>query len=383
MQPRMQSTAATAQTPLARELAKRIASNGPITFAEYMETCLYDPAHGYYSRPERTRFADYYTSVDVHPIFGRLITRQLDEMWRLLDRPVLFEVVEAGAGVGRLAGHILDFAAARLPDFYSALKYLAVERSQARRAAHTATIGGHLAAGRAESRAELPAQISAGCVFSNEVIDAMPVHRVDYREDHLREIYVRYERGRIMDAPGPLSTRRIEEYFRRQGIALADGQEAEAGLEACDWIAESGRKLQRGFVLTVDYGYEARQLYSEQRMKGTLLSYRDHRVSDDFYAAPGEQDLTSHANFTALELWGRDAGLEPVGIVPQSRFLLALGQKNEFADLYDPGQSEPDRLRAQLGLSSLIHPEGMGETFRVMVQQRGIAAARLTGLAPL
>jgi len=382
MQPRMQSRAATAQTPLARELAKRIASNGPITFAEYMETCLYDPAHGYYSRPERTRFADYYTSVDVHPIFGRLITSQLDEMWRLLDRPASFEVVEAGAGVGRLAGHILDFAAARLPDFYSALKYLAVERSPARRAAHTATIGGHLAAGRAESRAELPAQISAGCVFSNEMIDAMPVHRVECHEGNLREIHVSYEGGRFMDAPGPLSTQRIEEYFKRQGIALADGQEAEAGLAACDWIAESGRRLQRGFVLTVDYGYEARQLYSEQRMKGTLLSYRDHRVSDDFYAAPGEQDLTSHANFTALELWGRDAGLEPVGIVPQSRFLLALGQKNEFADLYDPGQSEPDRLRAQLGLSSLIHPEGMGETFRVMVHQKGIATGRLTGVAP-
>jgi SAM-dependent MidA family methyltransferase len=383
MQPRMQSAAAAAQTPLARELARRIASNGPITFAEYMETCLYDPAHGYYSRPERTRFADYYTSVDVHPIFGRLMARQLDEMWRLLDRPASFEVVEAGAGAGRLAGHILDFAAARLPDFYFALKYFAVERSPARRAAHTGTIGGHLAAGRAESRAELPAQISAGCVLSNELIDAMPVHRVECREGQLREIFVSYEGGRFVDAPGPLSTQRIEEFFRRQGIALAEGQEAEAGLAACNWIAESGGKLQRGFVLTVDYGYEARQLYSDRRMKGTLLAYRDHRVSDDIYAAPGEQDLTSHANFTALELWGRDGELELVGIVPQSKFLLALGQKNEFADLYDTGQSEPDRLRAQLGLSSLIHPEGMGETFRVMVQKKGIGAARLTGLAPL
>ncbi|HLX00073.1 MAG TPA: SAM-dependent methyltransferase [Candidatus Acidoferrales bacterium] len=379
----MQSAAAAAQTPLARELARRIASNGPITFAEYMETCLYDPAHGYYSRPERTRFADYYTSVDVHPIFGRLMARQLDEMWRLLDRPASFEVVEAGAGAGRLAGHILDFAAARLPDFYSALKYFAVERSPARRAAHTATIGGHLATGRAESRAELPTQISAGCVLSNELIDAMPVHRVECREGQLREVFVSYEGGRFMDAPGSLSTQRIEEYFKRQGTALAEGQEAEAGLAACNWIAESGGKLQRGFVLTVDYGYEARQLYGHQRTKGTLLAYRDHRVNDDFYAAPGEQDLTSHANFTALELWGRDGELELVGIVPQCKFLLALGQKNEFADLYDTGQSEPDRLRAQLGLSSLIHPEGMGETFRVMVQKKGIGAARLTGLAPL
>ena len=118
-------------------------------------------------------------------------------------------------------------------------------------------------------------------------------------------------------------------------------------------------------------------------MKGTLLAYRNHRVSEDYYAVPGEQDLTALANFTALELWGRDGGLEPVGTIPQSRFLLALGRENEFADLYDPAQTEPDRLRAQLGLSSLIHPEGMGETFRVMIQQKGIAKARLTGLAPI
>lgn len=383
MQPRMNPSAPATQTPLALKLAERIASNGRITFAEYMEACLYDPEHGYYSRPERKHFADYYTSVDVHPIFGRLIARQLDEMWRVLDRPASFHVVEPGAGVGRLAGHILDFARARLPEFYSALCYVAVERSLPRRAAHASTMGIHLAAGRAESRAELPPQIQVGCIISNELFDAMPVHRVVCTSGQLHEIYVSYKAGCFAEEPGPVSTPRITEYFERQGIFLKDRQEAEAGLAACAWIADAGRRLERGLVLIVDYGYQATRLYSEQRMKGTLLAYRNHRVSEDYYAAPGEQDLTALANFTALELWGSDGGLDPVGTVPQSRFLLALGRENEFADLYEPGQSEPDRLRAQLGLSSLIHPEGMGETFRVLIQQKGIAKARLTGLVPI
>ena len=142
--------------------------------------------------------------------------------------------------------------------------------------------------------------------------------------------------------------------------------------------------MERGYILTVDYGYPARELYNPHRTNGTLLAYRDHKVSENYYDAPGEQDLTAHVNFTALEMWGKDAGLETLGLVPQSRFLVSLGRGNEFADLYDAGQSETERLRAQLQLSSLIHPEGMGETFQVFIQQKGIASEEpLIGLAPL
>lgn len=373
------------ETLLARELAGRIAAYGPITFAEYMEACLYDPAHGYYSRPERTRFADYYTSVDVHPIFGRLLARQLEQMWRVLDRPAQFVVAESGAGVGRLAEHVLDFAAARLPEFYGALHYVAVERSPARRASHGGALRVHLASGHAESSAEIPERIPTGCVLSNEMFDAMPVHRVLRHGGELREIYVGNAGGMLGDARGPLSTSRIADYFDRQGISLQEGQQAEAGLAACDWIADAGRRLDRGFALTVDYGYgyDARRLFRAERPRGTLLAYREHRVSEDYYAAPGEQDLTAHTNFTALEMWGKDGGLEVAGIVPQSRFLLALGKENEFADLYDPGQSETERLKAQMQLSTLIHPEGMGETFQVLIQRKGVGEVELAGLTQL
>jgi SAM-dependent MidA family methyltransferase len=371
------------QTPLGKELAARITARGPISFAEFMEACLYDPAQGYYSKPAHADFADYYTSVDVHPIFGRLLARQLEEMWRVLDRPAQFLVAEAGAGVGRLAGQMLDFSSAKLPEFYDALRYVAVERSAARRPAHAKTIGKHITVGRADSSAELPAEIPNGCIVSNELFDAMPVHRVISQGGALREMFVALEDGHFVDRPGPVSTQRISDYFLRQEIALQEGQQAEVCVAACDWITDAARRLQRGFMLSVDYGYEARVLYSERFPRGTLLAYRNHRVSEDYYSVPGEQDLTAHLNFTALEIWGRDAGLERAGLAPQSRFLLALGRGNEFADLFDEGQSETERLRAQMQLSSLLNPEGMGETFQVFIQQKGIAKAQLTGLAPL
>jgi SAM-dependent MidA family methyltransferase len=372
------------ETSLARDLAARIATNGPITFAEYMEACLYHPEHGYYSRAERERFADYFTSVDVHPVFGRLLARQLEQMWRILGRPSPFFVVESGAGVGRLAKHNLDFAASRFMDFYAALRYVAAERSAARRAAHATTLGAHIAAGRAESSAELPASISVGCILSNEMFDAMPVHRVVLRAGELREIYVGVAEGKLTEEIGAVSSPEITEYFTRQAVTLQEGQHAEVNLAACKWIVDAARRLNRGYVLTVDYGYPARELYNPQRTRGTLLAYLDHRVSENYYATPGEQDLTAHVNFTALALWGKDAGLKTLGLVPQSRFLVSLGRENEFADLYDTGQAEIERVRAQLQLSSLIHPEGMGETFQVFIQQKGIVNSMpLVGLAPL
>jgi len=372
-----------AETPLARLLKARIREHGAIPFAEYMRECLYHPEHGYYSSREARRLADYYTSVDVHPIFGRLLARQLAEMWELLGRPRPFWVAEAGAGMGRLARCVLDFAARELRDFYGALKYAAEETSPARRAAQAAELARHAEAGRAFSAAELPAAIPAGCVFSNELLDALPVHRVAQEEGALREVYVGLKGEKFCEQLGALSTPALAEYFRAQEIELREGQRAEAGLAACAWIEGVGRRLGRGFVLTVDYGHEAREVYNELHVRGTLLAYGQHRASEDYFRAPGEQDLTAHVNFTALDLWGRHTGLLRTGRVSQAQFLLALGRRNEFADLYEEGQSEVERVRARLLLKNLIHPEGMGETFQVLIQHKGTDAPRLTGLEPL
>ena len=367
-------------TPLAELLADRIRRFGPITFADYMRECLYHPVHGYYSKAESKRFADYYTSVDVHPIFARLLGRQFAEMWENLGRPAEFTLVEAGAGVGRLASQVLDFCEAKLSDFYGALRYAAVERSAWRRDQATNRVKHHAAAGRFMVSAEVPEHIAAGCLFSNELVDALPVHRVVMDGGTLKEIFVDFRDGRFTGLLAPPSTCAISEYFGGQNIKLCEGQHAEAGLEACDWISEIGRRLARGYVLTIDYGHPASDLFDDHHMRGTLLAYQNHRVSEDFYATPGEQDLTAHVNFTALESWGKRSGLETAGFTSQTAFLLVLGQGNEFADLYDEGQSEAERTKARLQLKTLIHPEGMGERFQVLVQQKGVSGARLTGL---
>jgi len=358
-------------TPLEELLADRIRRYGPIPFADFMRECLYHPVHGYYSQAESQRFVDYYTSVDVHPIFGRLLARKFADLWQRLGQPKEFALVEAGAGVGRLALHILDLCEAKLPEFYSAASYVAVERSASRREQALARLGRHATAGRLQISAEIPQQIPAGCVFSNELIDALPVHRVVMTERGLQEVFVDCEHRKFVDVVAPVSTCAINEYFAAQGIAVHEGQHAEAGLEACDWIMEVGRRIERGFVLTIDYGHRAAELFDEHHMRGTLLAYHEHRVSEDFYASPGEQDLTAHVNFTALETWGRRSGLETEEFTSQTSFLLALGQPNEFADLYDPGQTEAEQIRARLQLKTLIHPEGMGERFQVMLQRKG------------
>jgi SAM-dependent MidA family methyltransferase len=255
-----------------------------------------------------------------------------------------------------------------------------VERSAARREQALVSAKRHAATGRFAMAVEIPASIQAGCLFSNELIDALPVHRIVQTGGAAREIFVGFNDGQFVETLAPLSTCAITEYFATQGITLSEGQQAEAGLEACDWISEIGRRLERGYVLTIDYGHSAAELFDEHHMRGTLLAYRNHGATENFLESPGEQDLTAHVNFTALESWGKRSGLDTEGFISQTAFLLALGQGNEFADLYDEEQSETERMKARLQLKTLIHPEGMGERFQVLIQRKGVAALPLTGL---
>ncbi len=373
----------TEPTPLAAILAKRIRARGPITFAEYMEACLYHPEHGYYAKADQEPRRDYFTSVDVSPVFGRLLARQFHEMWEQLGRPDPFWLVEAGAGTGALAKHVLDCAAESLGMFYAALRYVAVERSAPRRAAQARIFAKHATSGRVTHFGELPAQIPQGCVFSNELLDAMPVHRVLRENGVLQELYVALGDEGLHERAGPLSSPALTEYFAEQGIPLQDQQQAEACLEACRWIEEVAGKLGRGFVLTIDYGHLARELYDDRHMRGTLLAYARHRAGEDFFRAPGQQDLTAHVNFTALDIWGQRGGLLRTGFTSQSNFLLALARHTQFEDLQSQALNEQQQARARLLFKTLIHPEGMGETFQVLVQHKGIESPHLAGFDPL
>jgi SAM-dependent MidA family methyltransferase len=370
-------------SPLSEILEAEINARGRITFAEYMDACLYHPQHGYYAKADQDARRDYVTSVDVTPVFGRLLARQLHEMWVLLGYPKPFWLVEAGAGTGELARQILDFAVESLPEFYSATRYLGVERSAARRAAQLASLERHIAKGRFSPSGELPAEIACGCMFSNELFDAFAVHRVAQESRELREIYVVHGQNGFCDEIGSLSSPAIAEYFDAMGIALRDEQTAEVCLAACDWIEAAAKRLRRGFVLTIDYGHEARELYDERHMRGTLLAYGRHRASEDFYRTPGAQDLTAHVNFTALDVWGRRGGLVRSGVTSQTNFLLVLARHGNFADLYAVGATEHEQTAARPRFKTLIHPEGMGETFKVLVQHKGIESPQLTGFEPL
>jgi SAM-dependent MidA family methyltransferase len=371
------------RSPLATTLTEHIRSWGPITFAKYMDACLYDPQYGYYTRAEQLPRRDYFTSVDAGPIFGRLLARQFQEMWIQLGRPAEFPLVEPGAGTGALAAQILDFAAESFPEFYGALQYVAVERSAARRAAAAPALAPHLAAKHFALVSDMPSQIPCGCIFSNEFVDALPVHRL-VREGHdLREIYVGSGTNGLCEQFGALSSLELAEYLTEQGITLQEGQLAEVNLEACVWIAEMGAKLSRGFVLTIDYGHEAAELYNHLHMRGTLLAYEKHRASENFFRAPGQQDLTAHVNFTALDRHGARAGLQRTGFASQSNFLLSLARYSDFADLQSPTMNESQQTRARLLFKTLICPEGMGETFQILIQHKGIAQPHLSGLDPL
>ena len=288
-----------------------------------------------------------------------------------------------GAGQGALAAQILDFAAESFPEFYGALQYVAVERSAVRRAAAEDLLAKHIAAKHFATRLDLPADIPYGCIFSNEFFDALPVHRVVREGEDLREIYVGLGTNGLCEQVGPLSSPALAEYLAEQGIVLQEGQQAEINLEACARIAEIGTKLGRGFVLTIDYGHEAQELYDYRHMRGTLLAFEKHRAGENFFRAPGQQDLTAHVNFTALDRHGKLSGLERTGLTSQSNFLLGLARHGEFADLQSAAMSESQQTRARLLFKTLIYPEGMGETFQVLIQHKGVAAPQLAGLQPL
>jgi SAM-dependent MidA family methyltransferase len=370
-------------TPLAAILAERIRSHGPITFAEYMEACLYHPEYGYYAKADQQPRQDYFTSVDARPLFGRLLARQLHEMWTQLGSPSAFSLVESGAGTGELAAQILDFVAVEWSAFYEALQYVGVERSESRCTAQAQVLTTHVARGHARSSGETPNEISYGCIFSNELLDAMPVHRVVRENGDLREVYVEADDAGFCEQVGPLSTPELGRYFIEQDVALRDEQHGEVGLEATKWIEAAGRRLHRGFVLTIDYGHEARKLYDERHMRGTLLAYEKHRASEDYFRAPGQQDLTAHVNFSAVDLWGQRAGLRRTGFTSQTNFLLALARSSSFEDLQSEHMDQNQQARARLLFKTLINPEGMGETFQVLIQHKGIDAPKLSGFEPL
>lgn len=350
---------------------ERIEAYGPMTFAEFMRLALYHPEYGYYASPDLRfgREGDFLTSPETHPAFGALVCRQLVRLWVGMGSPARFTVVEAGAGTGALAAQIRRFAAERHPDFAAALDYLLVETSPTLRARQRETLGAHAVDARwSESLDETAPASVTGCILTNELLDALPVHRVQMAADGLREIYVGLRDGELTDVPGPLSTPAIAEFFAGVGVTPPVGAQAEVGLEAVAWHREAARRLARGALLTVDYGHPAAELYSAARPRGTLLCYYRHAANEDLYRRVGTQDITAHVDFTALERAGEACGLRTRLCRTQREWLHDLGIEEWLAGRERWPEGETPR---RADLVSLVHPDALGR-LRVLMQAKSL-----------
>lgn len=372
----------TDDTQLKEILTQRIARQGRITFADFMAACLYEPGLGYYTSPGRKVGAegDFYTSISVHAAFGRVIAREIAQMWRCMGSPVTFTLVECGAANARLACDILDYLAERELALYGGLRLVLVEKEPSLESAQREMLAAHIeriswltpdefGSGRFTFR---------GCLYSNELIDALPVHRVLMGEEGLQEIYVTSKAGELCEETGPLSTATIQEYLDRIAIQLHPGQRAEINLAAPAWLASASRALEQGFILTIDYGFPAVELFTPHRKQGTLLCYHRHQTEENPYIRLGQQDITAHVDFSSLMKSGEELGLHTQWFGEQYRFLLTAGIVEEIEEIERSDASEEHKLKLRLALKKLIMPEGgMGDTFRVLVQSKDVNPVRL------
>lgn len=370
------------------------ASEQRISFADFMAMALYDPEYGYYAtnRVNIGGAGDFYTAPHLGNDFGELLAEQFAEMWRLLDYPNPFTLVEMGAGQGLLVRDILRYLHRHHDACFEAVEYVIVEGSPALRQEQQQRMTKLAQSfGRLHWRTwdEIEPDSVVGCFFSNELVDALPVHRVIWKDGTLQELYVTLDAAadarasaqtkRFVEAIAPLSTPALQHYFERNGIDFAtanypDGYTTEVNLAALEWIETVAQRLHRGYVLTIDYGYPAQRYYMPTRRSGTLQCYFQHRHHDDPFVNVGLQDITAHADFTALERQGEVCGLKTLGYTQQGLFLMALGMGDRIAAVStlipDESLTISDILARREALHILIDPSGMGN-FGVLLQGKG------------
>ena len=359
---------------LASRLRERISLNGAMTFREWMAAALYDKDDGYYCRRDRLRWGragDYRTAPERSPLFAATFARYFARLYEEAGAPAAWTIIEAGAGAGDFAVGVLETLRRDYPHVFAATRYVideesahATEIAQAKLSSFKERVEfGHLN--------ELSAPLDTALIFANELLDALPVHRLTMRDGQLSELCVGCDAaGKFVWVVRPPSTARLNGYFERLQIKLTEGQVAEVNLEAVDWIRRVASHLRRGFLVTVDYGAWANELYqSNERRKGTLRAFHRHRIADDALALPGEQDLTTTVDWTAIQTAGADAGLQTVLFERQDKFLLQAGLLEQLEHLTANAQSEAAVASLRAGARDMILPDGMSASFQVLVQK--------------
>jgi SAM-dependent MidA family methyltransferase len=219
-----------------------------------------------------------------------------------------------------------------------------------------------------------------GFVLSNELLDSFPVHRLVKTGGVLKEVYVTLKEGTFSEVLDEPSCPDLSSYFEKLGVVLEEGQQVEVNLKALDWMRQVGRTLSQGVVITVDYGYPAAELYSPDRKRGTFLCYYKHRVSEDPYVRVGQQDMTTHVDFTSLALAGQEVGLEVAGLTNQQYFLMGLGAAQEMEARLQRHGDPQSRERELAAMKNLIAPDGLGKVFKILIQHKRLKGLKLNGL---
>jgi SAM-dependent MidA family methyltransferase len=365
------------------EIIRDRITNSPqhrITFAEYMELVLYHPQFGYYaSNAERIgESGDFLTSPHLAADFGELVGIQLKQLWEILDCPSKFTIVEMGAGQGLLAAQILEYLKREYPNLFSAIEYLIIDTAPAMIAAQQKRLD--TLPVRWCEWLEIEDRSIVGCFLSNELIDALPVHQVIVKDNRLQEIYITIDRDDLtfVEIVDELSSDRLTEYWQLNGIDLlsdryTDGYRTEVNLAALDWLKIVEQKLERGYIISIDYGYSADRYYNPIRSQGTLQCYYEHYHHNDPYINIGNQDLTAHVDFTAIQNQGELLGLETIGFTKQGMFLMALGLGDRISTVSSSDGDIQTILTRRQNLHQLIDPMGLGK-FGILIQSKALTA---------
>ncbi len=346
---------------LERRIRERVQRDGPLTFAAFMRLALYEPGLGYYTAgadrvgPE----GDFYTSPAAHPTFAALLGLQVEQLWRLLGRPPTFQVLEVGAGKGLLRDDLQGFLGGFAPGCAQALRYTALDLGTSAR--------------------PWPTPPLVGAIISNELFDALPFQRLIMKNGQLLERYVALQGEELAEHLAAPAEAALARYLQAEGIALEEEQETEVCLEAGPLLERLGHLLERGLLITIDYGELAPERHSPRRRRGTALCYHRHGTNEDFLRRLGQQDITAHVDFSALVRAGVAAGLQTLGLLSQAKFLRNLGWEAFEAQLPRRGLPQAQERANLFGLRELVRPEGFGG-FNVLLQGRGLPEGGLDGL---
>ena len=372
--------------PFMRHIATLIEQTGPLTFARFMELALYEETEGYYMKgrgrshsasPIGLDGGDFFTAPCLSPLLAKCLVRQLVEIDEHLGHPAVFHLVEMGPGDGTLFRDMLQECEARHAGLLSRLACILVERSPALRHRQRDTLSSWAThEGRirwVDDVSRLSDGSLTGLLFSNELVDAFPVHRIRMEQDSLRELYVTRRNDEFVEIAGEPSTPELSSFLADLGVALPDGFTTEINLNAVKWIEQVAGALDRGVVITIDYGHTSRDYFSRERKNGTLMGYHKHTVSRNPYTRVGEQDLTAHVNFSSLAQGGERAGLTTMGLTNLTHFLMSLG----IDELLQDCDQESAMVRAA---SQLLGHHGMGTTFKILIQHKRSDMPTLRGL---